>query len=193
MHLFDPKLLLIISMNEWLIVSLSQREWHSAKTQNRIRSKLFLSKCLLYLSRTYFACIVLVTIEICWPWVIFIHNFGQLKLNLEEVKTFRPAVSEGLNPTVHILKSGSRPRGHYLFTLGLNPSGYYYTFWVRTQSLLFIKSGSEPNGLEIVFWVQTQRSIFINSGSEPRCSKIRFWVYTQRSLFRNCGSEPRCS
>ena len=106
-----------------------------------------------------------------------------------EVKSFRPAVSEGLNPTVHILKSGSRPRGHYLFTLGLNPSGYYYTFWVCTQSLLFIKSGSEPNSLEIVFWVQTQRSIFINSGSEPRCSKIRFWVYTQRSLFGNCWSE----
>ena len=120
-------------------------------------------------------------------------NRREETLNKTEVKTFRPAVSVDLNPTVHILKSGSRPRGHYLFTLGLNPSGYYYTFWVCTQSLLFIMSGSEPNSLEIVFWVQTQRSIFINSGSEPRCSKIRFWVYTQRSLFRNCGSEPRCS
>ena len=115
------------------------------------------------------------------------------RFKFPEVKTFRPTVSEGLNQTVHILKSGSRPRGHYLFTLGLNPSGYYYTFWVQTQSLLFIKSGSEPNGLKIVFWVQTHRSIFINSGSEPRCSKIIFWVYTQRSLFSKCGSEPRYS
>ena len=41
--------------------------------------------------------------------------------SLLEVKTHRPKFCVGLNPTVHFLYSGFRPRGHYLEAVGLNP------------------------------------------------------------------------
>ena len=70
-----------------------------------------------------------------------------------------------MNPTVHIFKSGSRPRSHYLLTLGLNPSGYYYTFWVHTQNLLFT-GWSKKNVTFVRFWVlDLGRGVFRGSFS----------------------------
>ena len=46
---------------------------------------------------------------------------GKWKMEKGEVKTHRPKFRVGLNPTVHFLYSGFRPRGHYLEAVGLNP------------------------------------------------------------------------
>ena len=111
----------------------------------------------LYLSLWKMECgTILLQIEII-ELVIEYRNYSRKIRYLSEVKTIRPRVSVGLNPTVHIFNSGSRPRSYYLFTLGLNPRGYDLTFWVRTQSILFSTVGLNPTVFEIVFWVQTQR------------------------------------
>ena len=89
-------------------------------------------------------------------------------LLIEEVKTHRPKFRVGLNPTVHFLYSGFRPRGHYLEAVGLNPEDWKIVFWVQTQ----LPCGFEPNGSFFMFWVQTQRSLFRSSGFEPRGLKI---------------------
>ena len=45
----------------------------------------------------------------------------EIHLRVLEVKMHRPKFHVGLNPTVHFLYSGFRPRGHYLEAVGLNP------------------------------------------------------------------------
>ena len=64
---------------------------------------------------------------------------------LTEVKTFRPAVSVGLNPTVDILMSGFRPRGLYLSILGVNPDVQKSDSGFRPRGLYLSILGVNPD------------------------------------------------
>ena len=59
-----------------------------------------------------------------------------------EVKTHRPKFHVGLNPTVHYLLSGFRPRGQYLEVMGLNPEVEKFDSGFRPRCLYIYKEKS---------------------------------------------------
>ena len=53
-------------------------------------------------------------------WLILKVLQSQNRATFSHMKSYRPKFHVGLNPTVHFLCSGFRPRGHCLEVVGLN-------------------------------------------------------------------------